>query len=188
MFELQIDTQLSVQQLALSDAEDIFALADTSRPYLREWLPWVDATQSPDDTRAFIQSTLDQSAEKKMLACRISFQGRMAGIIGMEPLDWINSITELGYWLEPNAQGHGIMTKTCRALTDYAFTELGFNRVEIRAAPGNLKSRAIPERLGFTQEGILRDAEWLYDHFVDIIVYAMLRRDWDKSHHETQRL
>jgi ribosomal-protein-serine acetyltransferase len=50
--------------------------------------------------------------------------------------------------------------------------------VEVRAAPGNRRSRAIPERLGFRQEGILRDAEWLYDHYVDLVVYAMLADDW----------
>ncbi len=184
MLKLQIDTQLSVQQLMLSDTEDLFSLIDTSRPYLRQWLPWVDLTQSPDDIRTFIQSTLDQRAENKALTCRITFRGRVAGIIGMEPLNWINSITELGYWLAPHAQGHGIMTQACRALTDHAFCVFGLNRVEIRAATGNLKSRAIPERLGFTQEGILRDAEWLYDHYVDSVIYAMLRRDW--TQYETQ--
>ncbi len=70
------------------------------------------------------------------------------------------------------------MTRACRALVDYAFAKLQLNRVEIRCATGNLRSQAIPERLGFTREGTLREGEWLYDHFVDLIVYSMLAREW----------
>jgi ribosomal-protein-serine acetyltransferase len=41
-----------------------------------------------------------------------------------------------------------------------------------------LKSRAIPERLSFRIEGIMRQNEWLYDHFVDHVVYGMIRSDY----------
>ncbi len=70
------------------------------------------------------------------------------------------------------------MTAASQALVSHAFDHAQLNRVEIRCATGNDKSRAIPVRLGFREEGLLRDAEWLYDHFVDHIVYAMLSRDW----------
>ena len=66
------------------------------------------------------------------------------------------------------------MTRGCRALIAHGFTELDLHRVEIRCAVDNLKSRAIPERLGFRREGQLREVEWLYDHFVDHVVYGLL--------------
>ncbi|MEC0276957.1 GNAT family N-acetyltransferase, partial [Peribacillus frigoritolerans] len=67
-----------------------------------------------------------------------------------------------------------------KALTDYAFIELKLDKVEIRVAEENKKSRGIPERLGFINEGCIRQAEWLYDHYVDHIVYGMLTKDWNK--------
>jgi ribosomal-protein-serine acetyltransferase len=70
------------------------------------------------------------------------------------------------------------MTKSCKAFIDYALGELNLNRVEIRCAEGNLKSRAIPKRLGFAKEGIIREAEWLYDHYVNHVVYGILAREW----------
>ena len=63
------------------------------------------------------------------------------------------------------------MTKCCKALTEYAFRELKIDRVEILA--NNLKSCAIPERLGFVKENTLVDAEWINDRFVNNIVYSM---------------
>ena len=75
------------------------------------------------------------------------------------------------------------MTEACRELVDYGFSPLGLHRVEIRCAIGNQRSRAIPERLGFVNEGIARQGEWLYDRYVDLVVYSMLAPDWKKSQH-----
>lgn len=61
------------------------------------------------------------------------------------------------------------------------FNELKLNRVDIRAAEENIKSRAIPERLGFVCEGQIRQAEWLYDHYVNHIVYGMMAAEWNSK-------
>ncbi len=72
------------------------------------------------------------------------------------------------------------MTAACRKLIDYAFDELKMNRVEIRCAAANARSRAVPERLGFQQDGILRQSEWLHDAFVDLVVYSTLTGEWQR--------
>ena len=56
--------------------------------------------------------------------------------------------------------------------------ELGLHRVEIRCGTGNLRSCAIPRRLGFTSEGVAREAEWVNDSWVDLFVWWMLEADW----------
>ena len=67
------------------------------------------------------------------------------------------------------------MTKACQAVVNYCFNELELNRIEIRTATENVKSAAIPHRLGFEQEGHLQQAEWLYDKFVDHFVFGLIR-------------
>lgn len=71
------------------------------------------------------------------------------------------------------------MTKCCKALIDYGFHELKLQRIEIRAIQENLRSRAIPERLGFSQEGLIRQSIKLYDKFCDSVVYGLLASEWD---------
>jgi ribosomal-protein-serine acetyltransferase len=72
------------------------------------------------------------------------------------------------------------MTRACRFLVDHAFDEPKLNRVQIRCAVGNTKSQAIPERLGFTNEGTLRQAGRLYGRFVDIVIYSTLADEWQR--------
>jgi ribosomal-protein-serine acetyltransferase len=101
-------------------------------------------------------------------------------------LDWDNRSTEIGYWLGASFQSKGLVTKSCRALIDYAFNELNLNRIEIRCGVENKKSRKIPEKLGFREEGIIRQAEWLHNHFIDLVIYGMLADEWqDKTYLDT---
>ncbi|WP_066071377.1 GNAT family N-acetyltransferase [Neobacillus soli] len=180
MFIHKIDDEVSLRLIGLQDAERIFELTDHNRGHLRAWLPWLDTTTTVEDTKGFIQMCLKGFAENKSLNTVILFKGEVVGVAGFNEIDWSNKIAYIGYWLGAGYQGNGIMIKTARALTDYAISELKLNRVDIRAAVENKKSRAIPERLGFVNEGRIRQAEWLYDHHVDHIVYGMLAKDWNE--------
>ena len=161
-----------------SDDEELFALIDRNRAHLRGWLPWLDGNTTIDDSRAFILHSKEQHFSNRGFQAGVWYENKLAGIIGYHPIDWQNRIVMIGYWLGKEYQGKGIMTESCRLLINYAFDEYNLNRVEIRSATGNSKSCAIPERLGLTREGVIRDGEWLYDHFVDLFLYSMLATRW----------
>ena len=95
-------------------------------------------------------------------------------------MDYENKKATIGYWLDKEHQGKGIMTRSVKILINFAFTELGLNRIQINCAPENTKSSSIPKRLGFTKEGITRQAEWIYDHFVDWEQYSLIKAKNDK--------
>ena len=178
MIKIAIEDGLYLKSLELREAEELLLLIDANRPYLREWLPWLDMTRSIDEMIVFVESTLRQLASNQGFQTAIWHHGQIVGIIGYHHLEWANRSTCIGYWLDERYQGRGFMTKACRALVDYAFDEWKLNRIEIRCAEENLKSRGIPDRLGFRAEGLLREAEWLYDHYVHHVVYALLAKDW----------
>ena len=87
---------------------------------------------------------------------------------------------DVGYWLAQEYNGKGIMTQSVRDLIRLGFDDYSLGRVEIRCAVENRKSRAIPERLGFKQEGTIRRAENLYGKYVDHVVYGLLRQESDR--------
>ncbi|TBL74525.1 GNAT family N-acetyltransferase [Paenibacillus thalictri] len=187
MFSYNVNEEIQLRLLELRHTDELFALTDGNREQLRQWLPWVDGTVDTEHTKRFIQSTLAAFAGNNGIQAGIFYKGNMAGCVGLHGIDWGNRKTSIGYWLGAEYQGHGIMTNACGTLVNYVFSELNLNRVEIRAAEFNTRSRAIPERLGFVQEGKIRQAEWLADRYVDHIVYGMLREDWSMNGQASNR-
>ena len=177
---IRIDEETELRIYEERHAQEVAELVDQNRAYLRQWLPWVDNSRTVEDSKAFIKYSLQQFANNEGFQTGIWYKGKFTGGIGYHPIDWVDRKVEMGYWLGESFQGKGLMTKACRTLITYAFAELRLNKVEIYCATENIRSCAIPKRLGFKQEGMLRDAEWLYDHFVDHAVFGMLAREWQR--------
>lgn len=178
MFRFLLAPDAELRLLEDRHAEPLFQLVDRNRTHLRPWFHFVDATHSADDSRAFIQRSLQKFASQNGFDAGIWFERALAGVIQLLSIDWTDKRAAIGYWLGEEFQGRGLAPRACSAVLDHAFAELGLHRIEIRCAPANRRSRAIPERLGFTQEGILRGAVLLHGRFEDSMIYAMLDHEW----------
>lgn len=176
---LYVDDRTALRTPRVEDAPGLFALIDRDRAYLRRWLGWVDASATVEHTREFLRGAIAAAEEGKSLILLGEHAGEPCGTVGFNWLDATNGTCEIGYWLRADFQGRGIVTACCRALVKHAFDDLGLNHVRIAVAVGNAPSRRIPERLGFTLDGVLREAERLHGGFVDHAVYTFLRRDRD---------
>ncbi len=178
MFRAQVRENVYLQLLEERHAAEVFSLVDKDRAYLREWLPWVDATETVDDTLSFIRSSLEQFASQKGFVAGIWSERHFCGVIGTHKLDLLNRNGEIGYWLGRGFQGQGIMTAACRAVVTHLLYGIGLNRVAIHCAQDNKKSCAVAERLGFIEEGLAREAQLLHGRFHDSRRFAMLKKDW----------
>ena len=179
MFARPIAPGIELRLFDPSDADVIFALTEQDRAYLREWLPWVDRTHSPDDVRLFITGTvLPQWHDGRGPQCGIWIEGALGGGIGCHAIDWQNRACSIGYWIASRHQGRGIITRAVAALLDYLFGELALRRVVIQCGTGNRRSCAVPERLGFAREGVARQAEWVGGRWVDLVIWSMLHEEW----------
>lgn len=160
-----------------ADARELYALIAANRAFLARWLPWPDA-QTLAGTLEFIRLTRRQLADNDGLQTAITIDGRIAGAIGVHGISWHHERTSLGYWLAEEFQGRGAMTAAVRRYTDHAFDVWRLHRVEIEAAVENHRSRRVPERLGFRQEGVRRQVERVGPRRHDLVVYGMLAPEW----------
>ena len=174
-FTLTEDTYLRLLEEA--DADELHALIEANRDYLSRWLAWA-AKQVPADTLGFIRKSREQLDAKDGFQQAVVCDGEIAGVVGFVGIDWVNQVTGIGYWLAEDRQGQGTMTSAVAALVDYAFEAFELNRVEIRVAVENQRSRAIPERLGFHQEAVFRRSQTVGDRHFDMAIYSTLPDEW----------
>lgn len=175
---IPIDTNLKLELTATKHAEGLFEAVDKNREHLSPFLPWVGDMKSISDFQSYIKNCKQLYEEKKEVSFVISSDENIIGRIGLHYINLQNKNASIGYWLTKAAEGKGIITKSCKKLVTYGFQELGLHRIEIKAAVNNLRSQAIPQKLNFKQEGILREAELVNDTFLDLVLYSMLADEW----------
>lgn len=178
MFEKRIDEELALKLLEKHHAKELFQLVDANRERLQRWFPWVETTREPADSETFIKSALQGFADGTSVNCGIWYRKQLAGVVGPHTIREVNQSAEIGYWLGQEAEGNGVITRSCAAIIDYLVDERGINRIEARCIVSNDRSRMVMERLGMQREGILRQWQKFDYGYEDVFVYGILAAEW----------
>jgi len=173
-FPAQVREDFRLELVRQSQAEEFYRLLARNRAHVGRWMMWVPRITGPDSMRSWIRRCQRQLSNGQGFHLALLLDGAIVGTAGLLRIDWGNRATEIGYWLGEEAQGRGLMTDACAVVIGHVFDDLALHRIQICCATENARSRAIPERLGFQHEGVLRDAEQLQDGFVDQVVYGLL--------------
>jgi ribosomal-protein-serine acetyltransferase len=182
VFKLKVSEQISLGLLQPHNADEVYSLVDANRDHLEEWLGWVNNIKSKNDySETIIPIWLKQFADNNGFNAGIFYEGKLVGMVSLHFINWKTRHTSIGYYLSKQDEGKGIISMCVKSLLDYAFRDLELNKVEIQCAEANTKSRNIPERLGFKQEGINRDAEFINGHYNNIVTYSLLRTEWQEN-------
>ncbi|MEJ3744542.1 GNAT family protein [Actinomycetes bacterium KLBMP 9797] len=102
---------------------------------------------------------------------------RLVGCLWTKRTDWVARVTEVAYAITPEARGFGVAPEAVCALAIALLLEHGFQRVEVRVAPGNTASRRVAEKADFTYEGLLRNAGHVHSGRVDLEVWSLVAAD-----------
>jgi ribosomal-protein-serine acetyltransferase len=172
---------LILRLLKEEDAEELFLRNDQNRGHLRQWMPWLDETKSASDTLNFIRRSLNSATDGTQYHYALLLDGELVGVVAFNNIEKMNRCATIGYWLAKSKMGKGYMTAAVKALIDDGFQHLELNRIQARVATANYPSQAVCDRLGLKKEGVLRQAEWLYDHYVDLTMNSVLRNDWKQK-------
>lgn len=175
---IRVDESTELRLLREEDAEALYAAVDADREHLRAFLPFPDKSQSPADTLEFIRTTMEGWRRGDTVQMGIWHEGRPVGCLGTINPQREHDALELGYWIVEGLEGRGMMQRCCRVLIDHLFKERGIHRITIRTDPLNLRSQRLAERLGFTFEGVQREACKLRDDYRDLRVYSLLSNEW----------
>jgi RimJ/RimL family protein N-acetyltransferase len=157
VFTLPLRDNATLEPLEPWQAAEFGAHLERAREHIR---PWVGAGFVGEDVRGTLERYAEGQAADRARLYGIRLDGVLVGGVMFVDFDASSGTCEIGCWLEPGAEGLGLVTAACRVLIEWAFTVRGMSRVEWRCRGDNVRSAAVAERLGMTLEGVLRKA-WL---------------------------
>ncbi len=185
-----VGERVLVRPLRLGDGVAVWEAVNESREQIGPWLPWVEKTLVPADCEAAVRrgAARWQTREDLMVSVWEKGTGRYLGGSGLHRIDWAVPAFEIGYWLRTSAWGQGYISETVQVLCRFAFETLGANRVEIRCDGRNERSIAVPRRLGFVEEAMLRNqCRDRSGELRDTLVFALTPDDYARANSEWEQ-
>ena len=161
-----MNNSIELKDLELTDAPDLFNIIDTQREHIGRWTEIANVTNSVTDTQKFIESTIEKKENIKV----ILFNGNKVGLVGTRNTDKENRATEIGYWIDKNYEGKGIVTQSTEAFIN-KLHENGINKFEIHAIPLNARSCQVAEHLGFDMVETKYNCQELHGNKFDQYIY-----------------
>jgi ribosomal-protein-alanine N-acetyltransferase len=173
----QFETErLLLRSLALTDAPDVFAaLSDVEVVRFHGTEPFTSIERAEESIRRNLE--MYAAREGFRWAITLKGQGRAIGSCGYHYLDRRNRRTDLGYELQRAYWGAGIMTEALRAIIPFGFERFGLNRIQALVEPANSASRRLLHKLGFQEEGTLRQYDLGVRTLDDVVIYSLLSSD-----------
>jgi RimJ/RimL family protein N-acetyltransferase len=171
--------RLLIRKPMPGDGKAVYEAIQASLNELKPWMPWAHKEQSEQEVEANMREAHAKFLIREDLRLHIYNRetGEFIGSSGLHRINWDVPKFEIGYWIDTRYRGQGFMMEAAEAISNFAFTELKARRVEIRCDSKNTKSRAIPEKLGFTLEGILKNDSISADsnELRDTCIYAKIQ-------------
>lgn len=181
---LDVPFQIETERLLLraprnsGDGKIVNEAIKDSFKELKPWLPFAQKLPGVEETEENLREAHANFIE------RVSFRflifpkdsKDLIGIISFESVNWDIPKCEIGYWINTKFSGYGYITEAAKELTNFGLNKIRFKRIEIRCESENLKSRSIPEKIGYELEGILKNDDLSADgsKLTDTCIYAII--------------
>jgi RimJ/RimL family protein N-acetyltransferase len=179
-----VGAHVLLRRLNEDDVDTLYTLLREAQPHLARWLPGFEAPPTAEDALEGIRRLHAHWARRESFSMGIFARadGALVGDVRLRPGDWKIPAFDLAYWLHPAAEGHGYARAAVRLLTAFAFENLHARRVMIACDKRNVRSRRVPESLGFPYEGCLRNHTLGADgQPFDMMIYAMTPADYTQA-------
>jgi RimJ/RimL family protein N-acetyltransferase len=169
-----------LRRLSPADA-DVFAThVAGDLDHLGEHLPWPELAKTPEGAAEWLGNYERQEDGRVMVGGAFAGDELLGGSLLLHYAKEYGNV-ELGVWVASKAEGQGVASAACLALIAVARDDLKVHRIEWQAALGNVRSRRLAEKLGFSYEGTMRSIYELRGTRHDICVLSMIGEEIDQA-------
>jgi [ribosomal protein S5]-alanine N-acetyltransferase len=172
--------RLLLRRIEMADAPEIFALRSSEK-----LMQYIDRplAQSEYDARALIEKIEAALAKNDGITWGITLKDThpVVGTAGFWRLDKENYRAEIGYMLQEEQQGKGVMKEALQAIFEYGFTAMQLHSVEANTNTDNKASQALLNYFGFKQEALFRENYYYDGRFLDSAIFSLLVHEFVKK-------
>ncbi|MGW3927178.1 GNAT family N-acetyltransferase [Streptomyces microflavus] len=179
MFAISLgDDKAELRPLEVWQAEEFLTHMDRARELVDPWIPFASFATDLASARALLQRYAEKQAADTGRLYGIWLEGTLVGGVLFRIFDVESGNCEIGVWLEPAAQGRGLITRAAERLIDWAVYERGMHRIEWDVSAANTRSIAVAQRLGMTRDGVLRQNYLYRGERHDSEIWSVLAPEW----------
>ena len=168
----------SIRLLEIQDLDNYFELVENNRKRLEDFfIGTVSKTGTYDETRNFVEDMIQRTKEKVYFPYIIidNSNRNIIGFLDLKNIDWSIPKSELGFYIDKNYAGKGIITKALNLLCKFCFSQYKFQKIFLRTHPTNISAKTVAEKCGFELEGIIRkDYKTSSGKIIDLVYYGKL--------------
>ena len=163
-------TNIELRYQRVSDAERFFEILNNPNfTYFKTCPPDIEAEKE------FLKQNSNKRKNNIEYNYSIIFNGKLVGGCGIKIRRFRPFIGEMGYFLDEDYWGKGIITKAVKILENIGFEKLGLMRIEILMDPRNIDSEKIAIKCGYNKEGTLKNSIKNGNEFSDAHIYAKVK-------------
>jgi len=173
------DDRITLRPLRMSDALEVLLAVEESMVSLKPWMPWAYPGYSIVDSEGWLKGSAAGWKEGTAYEFAItdSKDDSYIGGIGLNHINKLDKVANLGYWVRSSRHKEGIATRAAKLLIQFEINYLKLNRIEILASVENLASRRTAEKAGGVREAILRHRIALPDKVHDAVLFSIVPAD-----------
>jgi RimJ/RimL family protein N-acetyltransferase len=173
------DGELLLRPPERGDRDALYGAVIESIEEISPWLPWCHRGYALTETESFIESCITAWAQQAHfpLAILDARDGTYLGGTGVNHIERMNRLGNVGYWVRSSALGRGIASRAVRLVARFAFDTLQLSRIEIVIRPENVASRRVAEKAGAKFETIARNRIVQLGRPYDAALYSLIPAD-----------
>ena len=179
--EIRYTPHLMMRPFRRRDVNAIHDAVNASIIDLQQWLPWASREYSRAVSQQFVRDSMSAWNEGRAYdfsVRRVEEPQRHIGNVSIWHTSRQNAVAEVGYWVRSDETRRGVCTEAVAQVLQIGFEDLGLHRITLRIAVGNRASERVAEKLGFLQEGTLRDDVKIGTRWVDHTIWGLLAGEW----------
>jgi RimJ/RimL family protein N-acetyltransferase len=167
----------TISPITIKDVQHYYLFVNDNRARIAEYFPLTNSsTTDCKKTRKFVKEKIKMRKAKAFYSFLIKDKSRVIGTIFLKNIDWKVLKSECGYFIDHEYEGKGITSKALKFITDFAFNEVGLNKLYLRIAEENIASKRVAEKNNFQLEGKLReDFKTSSGNYIDVLYFGLLK-------------